>query len=359
MTRVRLVAVGDISLQTRENQNPFGKVSQAFEDKDILFGNLETVLSNHGKEAEKAVVLYTSPDKAAYRKEAGFDVLNVANNHIMDLGSEGCSETLEVLKQNGLKSIGVSNHKFIQPGAIIENKGLRLGFLGYSQGGFSASQANIFINRIDKAKIIKDIKDIKSQCEVVIISLHWGLDNVPYPSPEQIILAHKVIDAGATVILGHHPHVIQGIERYKSGLIAYSLGNFQFDPAVSRTKSNRSLILSVELSQTGFENYSIIPVEIGDDFVPKVSMDEEAAELLKFIEGKTLPITRGMVTERWWFEEIAWEYLSGNIKSWIVRIKRYGFSHLLQCIRWLLSPFCVRCYVAIMRRRIKRVLGKT
>jgi len=82
-------------------------------------------------------------------------------------------------------------------------------------------------------------------------------------------------------------------------------------------------------------------------------------ELLDLVERRTLPITRGMVTERWWFEQIAWEYLSGNMKSFIVRIKRYGFMHFLQCIRWLLSPFCLRCYAAIIRRGIKRILGRT
>lgn len=350
---VRLIAVGDISLQTRDRENPFREIRQALASKDILFGNLETVLSSHGKEAEKAVVLYASPDRVNYLKEVAFDILNVANNHIMDLGVEGFNETLEVLNKNALSFIGVKNRTFTEPWAMVEKNDIAIGFLGYSSIGFTDPRKGISINGINEAEIVADIRNLKPQCDVVIISLHWGLDNVQYPSPEQIALAHKLIDAGATVILGHHPHVIQGIERYKSGLIAYSLGNFQFDPTVSQTKSNRSLILSVELSPTGLENYSIIPVEIGDDFAPKVTMDEEA-ELLKFIEAKTWPITKGIVTEKWWFEEIAHEYLSGNMKSWIVRIKKYGLKHFLEYMRWLISPFCIKCYVSIIKRYFKK-----
>ena len=357
MTSVRLLAVGDISLQTRDRENPFREIRQALASKDVLFGNLETVLSSHGKEAEKAMVLYTSPDKVNYLKEAAFDVLNVANNHIMDLGREGFNETLEVLNKNDMSFIGVKNRTFTKPWAILEKNDIAIGFLGYSSTGFSDPRKGISINGINEAEIVADIRNLKPQYDVVIISLHWGLDNVQYPSPEQIALAHKLIDAGATVILGHHPHVIQGIERYKSGLIAYPLGNFQFDPTVSQTKSNRSLILSVELSPTGLENYSIIPVEIGDDFAPKVTMDKEA-ELLKFIEEKTSPITKGIVTEKWWFEQIAHEYLSGNMKSFVLRIKKYGFRHFLQCVRWLISPFSLKCYAAIFRRKAKELLGR-
>jgi len=251
MSSLRLMAVGGISLQTRDSENPFRKVKRVFASKDILFGNLETVLSNRSKEAEKAVVLYASPDKVGHLKEAGFDVLNVANNHIMDLGPEGFNETLEVLYKNDLLFIGVRNQTFTEPWAMVKKNDIAVGFLGYSSMGFSDPRKGISINRINKAEIIADIRNLKSQCDVVIISLHWGFDNIQYPSPEQIALAHSLIDAGATVILGHHPHVIQGIERYRSGLIAYSLGNFQFDPKVSRTKSNRSLILLVYVFSVG------------------------------------------------------------------------------------------------------------
>ena len=129
------MAVGDIFLKTRNNKYPFERVQKLFENKDILFGNLETVLSTEGKEKEKAFPLYISPEEVKYLKEVDFDVLNLANNHIMDLGIEGFNETLDVLTKNNLQFIGVSNNKYKLNYIIIEKQGIKLGYLGYSNSG--------------------------------------------------------------------------------------------------------------------------------------------------------------------------------------------------------------------------------
>ena len=355
MDKIKLLAVGDISLRTRNESSPFEKVKGVFQDKDILFGNLETVLSKRGKMTEKAVVLYASPNKVVWLKDAGFDILNVANNHIMDLGVEGFNETLEVLNQNNLNFIGCSNHKFNQSYAIIKVNNTKIGFLAYYEGGFSKPQNGVLINGMNEDNIIKDIRNLKPECDAIVLSLHWGIENVFYPSPKQVVLARKLIDSGATIILGHHPHVIQGIERYKKGLIAYSLSNFQFAPSVSYSPNKQSFILSIELTKYGLKDYDIIPVKIDDNFVPYVPAEEKQEEIRRFISEISQHISDGTITWRWWFEEIAWEYLSGNVKSWIIRIKRYGIKHLLQCLLWLVSPFCIKCYIGIIRKKLKRV----
>jgi len=359
-SKIRLIAVGDICLQTKNGEHPFQKVSQAFYGKDILFANLETVLSNQGKEAEKAVQLYTSPDKVKYLKESGFDVLNIANNHIMDLGSQGFHEMLEVLNRNSLTFIGAGNMRFSQSRAIVERNGIKVGFLGYSEGGYRKSAEGIFINRIDEDKIIEDIRRLTSQCNAIVISLHWGIEKVFYPSPKQVKFARRLIDSGATVILGHHPHVLQGIERYKSGLIAYSLGNFQFvvvpdECSGERTKrTNESIILSLDICKDGLVGHHIIPVKIGMDFVPYLPVKTEQEEILRFLRHVSEPLNSGNFRESWWFEEIAEEYFFGNMKSWIIRIKKYGIKHFIQCVRWLISPFVIKCYVGMLRRRMKK-----
>ena len=355
MTKIKLLAVGDISLRTRRDSHPFEKIKAVFKDKDILFGNLETVLSNRGKVVEKAVVLCTSPDKVGWLKGAGFDILNIANNHIMDLGVEGFNETLDVLTQNNLDFIGCSNQKFNQSYAVIEVNNTKIGFLGYYEGGFNKPQNGALINRMNEDKIVKDIGNLKPQCDVIVLSLHWGIENVFYPSPKQIDIAHKLIDNGATIIMGHHPHVIQGIERYKEGLIAYSLGNFQFDPSLSYSPNNQSFILSIELTKEGLDNYEIIPVKIDEAFVPYVPAEGERGEIRRFLSEISQHINNGTITWGWWFEQIAGEYLSGNMKSFVVRIKKYGVKHLLQCLRWLVSPFCIKCYMGVIRKRIKHL----
>jgi len=349
---IRLLAVGDICLQTRNNKYPFSGAKEFFRDKDILFGNLETVLSNRGKEVEKAVLLNTSPDKVKYLKDAGFDILNVANNHIMDFGLEGFDETLEVLNRNGLKFVGAGNRKFNNPYAVVEKNGIKIGFLGYYEGGFKNFQKGIFINRINKDDICRDIRCLKSKCDAVVVSLHWGIENVFYPSPKQIKLARNLIDVGSSLVLGHHPHVVQGIERYKSGLIVYSLGNFQF--IADREKNRSSMILTVKINKNEIEDYKIIPVKINENFIPYVMNNQDTQDMLSFINKISLPIIEERLNEKWWFEEIAKEHLIGNMKSWIVRIKKYGIKHLLQCSKWLISPFIVKCYLGLLRQRFTK-----
>ncbi len=209
----------------------------------------------------------------------------------------------------------------------------------------------VWINRIEPADIIRDIEFIKPRCDFIIISLHWGTENVFYPSPQQVELSRKLIDSGATIILGHHPHTIQGIERYKHGLIAYSLGNFQFDPKVSYTKINCSMILTCNFNRESLADYEIVPIVIDQNAVPALAK-ETRGEILNFVDKISKPISDGTLTWGWWFEEVAGEYLSGNMRSFIIRIKRYGFKHFVQCAMWLISPFCLRCYAAILRRGV-------
>ena len=270
----------------------------------------------------------------------------------MDLGIEGFNEALEVLARNDLSFIGAGSLKFDKHNTIIEKKGIKLGFLGYCVCGFRNYVDGVFINRIDEDSVVTDITTLKTHCDIVIVSLHWGIENVFYPSLTQIKLARNLVDAGATLVLGHHPHVVQGIERYKNGLIVYSLGNFQF--VTEKEENKKSIILSVEISKNGIEDYKIIPAKINEDFAPYVMNDQNTQEMLSFIDTISLPIIEGKVNENWWFEEIARQHLIGNMEAWIVRIKKYGINHLLQCIKWLISPFSVRCYLGLLRRRIRK-----
>jgi len=354
MSTVRLIAVGDISLQTTNNKHPFETVKEIFESKDILFGNLETVLSSRGKKAKKSVLLYSSPEKVRYLKDVDYNILNVANNHILDLGVEGFKDTLDILNKNGLNFIGANNGKSASNHLILERNGIKLGFLGYTIGRFKVPES-ISINKLKEKKIIADIKFIKDKCDFIVVSLHWGTENVFYPSPQQIDRAHNLIDRGATLILGHHPHVIQGIEKYKNGLIAYSLGNFQFDPELSQSKTNESVALCVDFNEEGIKNYEIVPVVIDRDVLPIVAGGQVKDEILDLISEISRRVSSGEVTSKWWFEKIANEYLLGNINSYITRIKRYGIVPLIECGIWLVTPFCIRCYAGIIRRRLKGV----
>jgi len=351
-----LFAVGDIYLNTRNSSHPFKHVCHILKEKDILFGNLETVLSKNGTEKKKSVILKSSPDFAKYLKDVDFDVLNVANNHAMDLGIEGLKCTINSLDNYSLNYVGLVNSKNKQNSLILEKNGIKLGFLGYTIGRFKESDT-LHLSKLVENHILLDIKFLQNKCDYIVISLHWGTENVFYPSPAQIELAHKLIDNGATLILGHHPHVVQGIEKYKHGLIAYSLGNFQFVNKLPRYKTNESIILSVELGKDGIVDYEIIPLLINKDFVPTLADKKEKENILEWITQISAPLLNRDITDKWWFEEIGSEYLLGNMRSYVFRIKKYGIMPFLECCIWLVTPFCIKCYAGIVRRNISKVFN--
>jgi len=248
--QVKPLAVGDMMLRTRDGRPPFEHVGDILHAGDILFGNVETVLSDRGQAVEKAIHLEASPNNVRYLKEAGFDVVSVANNHVLDRGPEAFRDTLAALHEAGLVVIGAGDRIYSQSWGIVQRNRLRLGFLGYYLFGARLKNDGIYLNKICIPSILEDMEQLQRQCDCIVVSLHWGTEGPFFPSPDQIKQARAIIDAGASVILGHHPHVLQAVERYKHGLIAYSLGNFQFFGS-SPGMTNRTMVLQVTIGQHG------------------------------------------------------------------------------------------------------------
>ena len=203
----------------------FKKIVDVLSQGDIVFGNLEVVLSDYKKKnSYESLMLRGSPYFVDQLKNLNFKLLNIANNHIQQHGNSPFYNTIDILKQSKIKIIGVN---YLQP-QIIESKGIKLGFFGYSLRP-EENNSKVLYSQGNKKKIISDINKIKKKVDYIIISLHWGDEYINLPSISQINFAHDIIDAGADIILGHHPHVLQPVEKYKSGIIAYSLGNFVSD----------------------------------------------------------------------------------------------------------------------------------
>jgi hypothetical protein len=352
MTSVRLRAVGDILLWTKNGRKPFERVEHELARKDMLFGNLETVLSETGVQSRKRWINFTPPDAGLHLKDAGFDVLSVANNHTLDLGREGFENTLDFLDQHGIAYVGGQRETGQQQGAIIERNGIKLGFLGYTTGRFRPPPGVSFY-KLNVKQIIEDIRRMKERADFVIVSLHWGIETVYYPSPDQVAIAHTLIDNGATVILGHHSHTIQGLERYKNGLIAYSLGNFQFDTELFKEKINSTMILTVDLDRHGIRNYEVTPCLIDADFVPAVAEGKDRELVQSWITKCSDRVQKG-VAKHWWFEEIGEEYLTYNLASYRYRIRNHGLMPLIECGVWLITPFVLNCYAGTIRKRLKQ-----
>ena len=209
---------------------PFKKISELLKEKDIVSINLETPLTNHSR----SYGLYLSnPGYAKAMVKAGITIVNLANNHIFDAGEIGFLDTISYLEDANIFICGAGKDiKSARKGSLIQNNGIKFVFLGYTQycdlryASIAADYPGIL--PLDLNLIIKDIENTKKIGDFVFINLHWGLNNKYSVHSKQIEIAHELINAGADGIIGHHSHVVQGIEIYKQKPILYSLGNFIF-----------------------------------------------------------------------------------------------------------------------------------
>ncbi|HOI58231.1 MULTISPECIES: CapA family protein [unclassified Methanoculleus] len=350
---IRLIAAGDIWLRTEGNRDPFAEVRHLLGDKDILFGNLETTLSETGEPAEKHHVISISPDAARYLVDAGFDVLSVANNHSGDRGAEGFRNTLDSLESRGILPLGGSATESRQEPVILERNGIRVGFAGYTIGKLVLSR-EVSINRLVEEEIIGDIASLAGRCDHIAVSLHWGAEMVYYPSPDQVDLAHRLIDAGATLILGHHPHTMQAIERYHGGLIAYSLGMLQFEHRWPHNLSREAIVLAVDLEKNGVVGECrVTPLLVDDNFIPHIATGFEGENIKNFLAEISREVAEGEITERRWFEEVAPVYMRMNIESYRYRIRHNGPLTILEMMVWFFTPFCFKCFAGLARRALR------
>ncbi len=209
---------------------PFEKIAPFMKKKDLVLVNLETPLTNH----PRAYGLFVSdPHYARAMKEAGISVVSLANNHIFDAGEIGFFDTIHHLNHVGISYVGAgTNFEDARLGRLVELSGIKVIFLSYTQwcnmdfASIAAEYPGIL--PLDPQLMLEDIQIAKENAEYVFVSLHWGVENDPIVHPKQIEIAHSLIDHGADGIIGHHPHVSQGIEVYKKRFILYSLGNFIF-----------------------------------------------------------------------------------------------------------------------------------
>ena len=354
MQKLKLMAVGDTWARAADDGHPFGEeILQFLGGKDLLFGNLETTLSETGERAEKHHVIFTAPEAAQYLADAGFDVLSVANNHSSDRGAEGFKNTLDALESRNILAIGGSATGDRQGPIIVERNGVQVGFAAYTIGKLAISR-DVSVNRLVEEDIFRDISSLVGRCDHIAVSLHWGTEMAYYPSPDQIDLAHRLIDAGATLILGHHPHTMQAIERYHGGLIAYSLGMFQFEPQWPHNLSREAIILSVDLQKDGVVGeHEITPLIIDDDFRPRLVEGSRGEEILALVTEISRPVAEGELTGARWFEEIAPVYMRMNYESYRYRIRHNGPLPILEMMVWLVTPFCLKCYAGLIRRALR------
>jgi poly-gamma-glutamate synthesis protein (capsule biosynthesis protein) len=277
-----LSVVGDFMLARgvaramRENGTlyPVAKVKDHLSQADLTFTNLESPIGVKGTPLpNKQIWFRAAPEAMDILKTAGVDGVTVANNHILDYDTENFLETLDLLDQAGIKHTGGGrNIAEARKPLILEAHGVRIAFLGYSQfadlffdwsypRSFAATDTVAGVPRIQEDWLAEDIKAARAQADVVAVAYHWGDEFQNYPNEYQQRIAHLTVDLGADLVLGYHPHAIQGFELYKKGFIAYSTGNFIMDRQ-DTDLARESMILDFTVAKDGVRSVSVLPVWI-------------------------------------------------------------------------------------------------
>jgi len=218
-------------------------------------------------------------------KGAGFSVVSIANNHVGDWGREAYADTLMRLKENEISYTGGGiNANEVETPVIIEKYGIKIGYLGFSDVGpvwMKATEDQAGILLASNPRFDEIIQNASKQVDHLIISFHFGDEYKTKHNTRQEYLAHKAIDAGAKIVIGHHPHVIEDIEVYKNGFIAYSLGNFIFDQGFS-TNTMEGMLLEMKLNKLGEITIKKNIVKLNKFFQPdKVIIGKEEKIIFK------------------------------------------------------------------------------
>jgi poly-gamma-glutamate synthesis protein (capsule biosynthesis protein) len=213
---------------------PFAPAASALSQADIAVGNLECAIALGGEPAAKTYVFRAHPDMAAGLGRSGLNAMSLANNHILDFGDSGFAETLQHLESQGIAALGAGMDRAeAERPLIYDIRGVKVAvvaWLAYLQSNFAAGDNRPGVAYMDdRARMAAQIREAKKQADVVVIILHGGKEYSFTSNAQQQDAAHWAIDAGADLVVGHHPHVLQETEIYGGRLIVYSLGDFVFD----------------------------------------------------------------------------------------------------------------------------------
>jgi poly-gamma-glutamate capsule biosynthesis protein CapA/YwtB (metallophosphatase superfamily) len=345
--RLRLLLAGDInaSRYTGGLRRLLANAAPDLRRADLVYGNVEFPMTDRGRYTRETggsaqgLGWSMKPEDANALKDGGFHVVSLANNHIMDFGTDGLLQTIEMLDANGIAHCGAGpNIAMARKPAIVSRNGIRVAFLSYTSV-FTATcpaavgKPGVNVVRIESTyrpdpksfespgvpPIVKtipdcdhmeamrgDVRNAKSNADLVVVSWHWGVaqgyrKRIAY----QTECGRAAIDAGAALVIGHHPHVLQGVEVYRSGAIFYSLGNFAFwnaGPLNPKFHDLDTVIVDCQIDQRGIESLTLRPVQINDAIQPELTHDCNAEIRLRALvndskEFETRFINRGDALE--------------------------------------------------------------
>ena len=225
--------VGDIIDRRNDVNFPFAKVAGYLNAADVVFANLECTISDKGKNVGSIYSFRADPKVIDGLKYAGLDVVSVANNHIFDWGRDALVDTSERLNAANIATVGSGkNESQANKPKVFNLKGGKVAYLAYTNlypKSLLATADTPGISHFDIESVMAQIREANKLASVIVVSFHWGDEYATTSNASQKEIAHAAVDAGASLVIGHHPHVPQEVEKYKNSWIVYSLGNFVFD----------------------------------------------------------------------------------------------------------------------------------
>ncbi len=287
---IKVVLAGDIMLNrgveymvekegNGDYKFPFLEIANELKGAKLLFGNLEGPISDKGTKVGSIYSFRAEPKAIEGLTFAGFNLISLANNHAFDYGREALEDTFLRLKTAGIYYVGAGFDEGEAYGGrtpiIKEIEGTKIGFLAYTNLGpesWKAGEKNsgiAWINEEEIEKVKNDIKLAKEKADILIVSLHAGEEYAAEPTQFQIEFSKAAIDAGADLVIGHHPHVVQKSEKYKDKWIFYSLGNFVFDQSFSE-ETMRSEIIEVLIAEGKIKEVKPKLIKMNNYFQPKI-----------------------------------------------------------------------------------------
>lgn len=273
-------------VRDRGGAAPLASVAGLLARADVTAGNLESPLSVRGERFPgKDVTFRGDPRAVAGLRAAGFDFISLANNHVLDYGGIALTDTVSTLDEAGIAHAGAgADSAAARRPALVSRRGARVAYLAFSHvlpPGFvaDADSPGLAPGRGRPGEVAAAVRAAKRRADYVVVSFHWGVEYSPDATAEQVRDARRAIDAGADLVLAHHPHVIQGVERYHGGLIAYSLGDFVFDHYSRET--GEAFVLTAEVGPSGVGSVGIVPVYLDGHGAPAVVTGTAAQRILE------------------------------------------------------------------------------
>lgn len=287
--------VADTPAARRDPSAPLRPLQDYLSGADITVGNFESTLSRDGPPQQGGDSFAARPAVLKGLHDAGFDVLSLANNHVGDFGDRALRQTLARIRNSPIDAVGagLTLEQAWSP-AVVRRHGITLGFVAFNAIGESpratpdrAGVAEVRmpprtgpLSRADLRRATREVRRLSKRVDLVIALPHWGDQYTHRPVPSQRTVGRALLDAGADLVVGGHPHWVQSVERYRGKLLVHSLGNFVFDMDFMR-QTMQGVMLEATIVGTEIRRVRFVPYAMGPDFVPRRVRGERAAEIVQ------------------------------------------------------------------------------